>query len=181
MKILISGGCKNGKSYFAQKVAKYQNSENLFYIATMNPSDHEDFERVKKHRKDRAGWGFKTIERHVDIWDCIQNIDNDASFLLDSLTALLANEMFRENEIRLDAGDKICDELKAICSKAKNIVFVSDYIYSDAYIYDEVTENYRKSLAKIDRNAALLCDVVIEVVYGNLIFHKGKDEMCQWF
>ena len=42
MKIFISGGCKNGKSYFAQSLAKATCrgvGGPLYYIATMIPCD----------------------------------------------------------------------------------------------------------------------------------------------
>ena len=55
----------------------------------------------------------------------------------------------------------------------ENIVVVSDYIYSDAAIYDEVTETYRRALAFIDRQLAAVSDVVLELSAGNIIVHKG--------
>ena len=39
--------------------------------------------------------------------------------------------------------------------------------------YDEFTENYRASLADLDRALAEVCDVVIELCAGTVIFHKG--------
>ena len=56
MKIYISGGAKNGKSMFAQEIAKKLSSEgHLWYLATMEPRDNEDDARVLRHRKERAG------------------------------------------------------------------------------------------------------------------------------
>ena len=50
---------------------------------------------------------------------------------------------------------------------------VSDYIYSDAQRYDEITETYRKGLADMDRAMAAVSDTVIEVSAGQVIVHKG--------
>ena len=63
--------------------------------------------------------------------------------------------------------------LEALCNQAANIVFVSDYIYSDAVKYDAVTDSYRKGLAQLDRFLAKRADTVIEVSAASLIFHKG--------
>jgi hypothetical protein len=52
-------------------------------------------------------------------------------------------------------------------------VIVSDFIYSDAFLYDDFTEAYRRGLAFIDKKVAELSDVVIEVCAGNSIIHKG--------
>jgi adenosylcobinamide kinase/adenosylcobinamide-phosphate guanylyltransferase len=73
------------------------------------------------------------------------------------------------------AAEKIIAGLSQVISEMKNIVIVSDYIYSDAAIYDEMTEKYRKSLAEIDCAAAKSCDVVLEAAYTNITIHKGKE------
>ncbi len=175
MNIFISGGCKNGKSYYAQHLAKRQKPENgpLYYIATMEPADEEDRARILRHREERDGWGFATLERGRDI--AALDADFSGSFLLDSVTALLSNEMFRKDgTVDRTACIRIAEELSQLAEKSGNIVFVSDYIYSDAVKYDELTELYRKGLAWIDRVLAGKCDAVIEVSYGNIRLLKGE-------
>jgi adenosylcobinamide kinase/adenosylcobinamide-phosphate guanylyltransferase len=177
MKIFISGGCKNGKSYYAQHLAKAQQKANapLYYVATMRSADGEDDERIIRHRREREGWGFLTIEQPFGIEQILQKCDPGGSFLLDSLTALLANEMFLpDGSVNENAAEKIADGLIELMEAVEHIVVVSDYIYSDAYISDELTEKYRKSLAETDRAAAKACDVVLEAAYANVIVHKGK-------
>jgi len=178
MKIFISGGCKNGKSYYAQHLAKNQQNpgDKLYYIATMHPVDNEDGDRIKRHVKDRDGWGFETIEQPENINKILTKCDINGSFLLDSLTALLANEMFlSDGDINLNAAVKISAELTEVLNIVENIVIVSDYIYSDAELFDDLTDVYRKSLAKLDKVAAEKCDIVLECAYANIIFHKGRE------
>jgi len=177
MKIFISGGCKNGKSYHAQRLAKAQQTDLLYYIATMKPADPEDDGRIIRHKKERGGWGFETIEQPVDIENILDKCDCRGSFLLDSLTAVLANEMFPPPDytININAAGKIKDGLSRVMDKIKNIVIVSDYIYGDAAAYDETTEKYRRSLAEIDRFAAQNCDIVLEAAYTNVTAHKGGE------
>ena len=94
MKVLISGGCKNGKSGFAQQLAvKLSGNGARYYVATMIPYDGEDRARVEKHIADRAGMGFGTLEIGTDIARCLENGRN-GTFLIDSVTALLTNETF---------------------------------------------------------------------------------------
>lgn len=185
MIVYISGGCKNGKSSFAEQIAyNLKEKENpLYYIATMNPCDKEDNERIKKHIKQRERFNFKTIEINRNI-DNLENIcDLKGSFLIDSATALLVNEMFLENgDIIENAYLKVAQNLNYILNKMKNVVIVSDYIFSDTIKYDNFTEMYRKGLAFIDKSCAKYADVVIEVSYGNLKFFKGenlKEKLCQ--
>ena len=149
----------------------------MYYIATMNPVDAEDNERIAKHRREREGWGFTTIEQPFDIEKILLKCDCGGSFMLDSLTALLANEMFPPgSSINEDATCKISAALYGILEQIRDIVIISDYIYSDACIYDPLTAKYRKSLAQIDRITAGNSDLVLEMAYTNVIVHKGKYE-----
>ena len=175
MKVFISGGCKNGKSYFAQSLAKQIAEESggpLYYIATMIPHDDEDRARIRRHIEDRDGWGFETIERGRDIKRIFDKASENGTFLLDSVTALLANEMFDGGDVHTEAYLKIAEELEYAAGRASNIVFVSDYIYSDADIYDELSESYRGGLGYIDRALAGVCDRVTEVAYGQIFDYK---------
>ena len=178
MNILISGGCKNGKSYYAQHLAKRQAADHrpLYYIATMEPADEEDRARILRHQKEREGWGFTTLEKSSGIASLAA--DFSGSFLLDSVTALLSNEMFRrDGAVDREAYIRLAEELGQLSEKSGNIVFVSDYIYSDAIKYDELTELYRKGLAWIDRVLAKKCDAVIEVSYGNIQLLKDGENL----
>ena len=172
MSTFISGGCKNGKSFYAQRIAQ-QGGRPLYYIATMIPHDDEDQARIRRHRQERAGWGFETLECGRDILSCLDRADPRGSFLLDSVTALLSNEMFAPEGIHSDAHLALADDLAEFVRRAPNTVLVSDYIYSDAMLYDELTEAYRAALAHIDRRLARCCDNVIEIVSGQILLHKG--------
>ena len=172
MNVFISGGCKNGKSYHAQREAKRQaetGGKPLYYIATMIPRDEEDHARIRRHISEREGWGFETVECSRCITDILQDdsIDNDGIFLLDSVTALLSNEMF-DDEGRYDesAAERVKADLLGFAAATGNTVFVSDYIYSDAGQFSETVEAYRKGLAGADRALAAACDRVVEISAG---------------
>ena len=172
MSTYISGGCKNGKSFYAQRAAEACGRP-LYYIATMIPRDEEDLARIRRHRDERAGWGFETLECGRDILRCLDDADPRGSLLLDSVTALLSNEMFSASGMDEVAPARIADALEEFVRRASNTVLVSDFIFSDAMLYDEWTEAYRRGLASIDRRLAAACDNVIEVASGRFIVHKG--------
>ena len=177
MSTFISGGCKNGKSFYAQRIARAAGTP-LYYIATMIPRDAEDVARIQRHQQERAGWGFETLECGEDILTCLDRADPGGSFLLDSVTALLSNEMFDADGIHPDAPDRLVRELVEFVHRAPRTVLVSDYIYSDANLYDDWTEAYRRGLASIDRALAEVCDNVLEVVHGQVIVHRGELPPC---
>ncbi len=183
MNIFISGGCKNGKSYHAQELARSMAQESnlpLYYLATMIPHDEEDDARIRRHLSEREGWGFDTIEQGEHICEALRTktvsgepVDPNGVFLLDSVTALLSNEMFREDgTIDFDAPKRLAEELINFARETGNTVFVSDYIYSDSFAFDDFTEPYRQGLALLDRTLAKLCDQVVEVTYGFKYLYK---------
>lgn len=180
MIVYISGGCKNGKSSYAEKIANNLREENkpFYYIATMISSDKEDEERIKRHIYQRKNFNFETVEIYKDIKNIEKVCNLEGTFLIDSTTALLANEMFLNNKQFIpNIYKKVAKDLIYIIKKMKNVVIVSDYIFSDSINYDEYTNQYRKGLAFIDKCCAAESDILIEVCYGNIIFYKGKEKL----
>ena len=180
MNMFVSGGCKNGKSMFAQQKAlelSRQKQVPLYYVATMIPADGEDDARIKRHRKERAGWGFETIEQGLDICKLLKRngVDSNGVFLLDSVTALLSNEMFANGIVDSDAGVRTANGLCEFAEKTGNTIFVSDFLYGEMTMYDDITETYRRFLAQIDRQLAAVCENVVEYSYGIPLYYKeGK-------
>ncbi len=177
MIIFITGGAKNGKSTLAQNLAVQLAQGGIhYYVATMIPSDEEDRQRIRLHLEDREGLGFETLECGRDLMSCLEHADPNATFLLDSTTALLMNELFPDPvscDMDLDAPRRCKEAVLSFAGTVRNLVVVSDFIYSDAERYDQVTETYRRGLASIDRALAAVSDTVLELSAGNIIVHKG--------
>lgn len=183
MNILISGGCKNGKSSYAQNISislaektsqvsdeKIGKSPSLIYFATMIPHDGEDCARIQKHRCDRKDLGFQTVECGKNISETAKKLEKGCIILFDSLTALVANEMFdgrtdfhfsKTEEDRIIR--KLQEELEMLMKQASSVIFVSDTIFNDGKIYDETTELYRKILSISEQFIAKKSDTVVEM------------------
>ena len=176
MTVFISGGCKNGKSTYAQTLAKeLAAGVPLYYVATMIPHDGEDDARIARHRNERAGWGFETLEQGRDLCALLEKSDTKGIYLLDSITALVANEMFgADGSMNENAGRRVAADLTRFLKSVNGAVLVSDFLYSDAAVYDEWTEKYRRALALCDRTAAAICDRVLEVSCTGVTVHKGE-------
>ena len=101
-------------------------------------------------------------------------MDREGVFLLDSVTAQLANAMFGVGGYDEHAAEKVSNDLLRFAELSGNVVFVSDYIYSESRIFDDFTESYRRGLALIDRALAHKCELVCEVICGNVIARKGS-------
>lgn len=177
MILFITGGCKNGKTSIAEKIVYgLSDKKNIFYIATMIPSDEEDIIRIKRHIDERKNYNFKTIEIKKDTSE-LKTIEGFALF--DSLTAFLMNYMFFDTKNENTQND-LFEDIKPMLdniieNKNLNVLFISDYIYNNANEINGYTEQYMTNLAKMDKYVASKADVVMEVVYGNIKYYKGKE------
>lgn len=174
MHILICGGCKSGKSSLAQELAlRLSGGAEHFYVATMLACDDEDRLRIARHVENRAGMGFQTLEISRDIAQCLKDGRAGGTFLIDSVTALLANEMFHDGGVDSAAEARTQAGLMQVIKQAKNAVFVSDFIFSEATHFDALTEEYRRALGALHCALANACDSVIEMCAGTTLVHKG--------
>ena len=166
MIVLVTGGSGCGKSTWAEKLIASLPDEKRIYIATMQVYDEESVRRVARHRAQRADKGFRTIECEKDLASA--DIEEGSIVLLEDLVNLMANEMF-------DGGDveRIVPALKALASRCRHLVMVTNDVFSDGVTYAESTQEYLRVLAEINRQAAALADCVVEVVYSIPIAVKG--------
>ena len=138
--------------------------------------DDEDRARIERHRRERQGLGFRTIECGRDIDREIEG--REGVFLIDSVTALLSNEMFRnDGTVDAEASIRISERLSALVKNHDGLIFVSDSIYCDGGNYDELTKGYIEGLAIIDKALAKVCDSVIEMTFGFPIEYKEVAEI----
>ena len=169
----LSGGSKSGKSMLAQRIAKRLPAPH-YYLATLRPTDAEDRAIVSRHLKERDGWGFATIECERGILSALDLAPQNGTFLLDSVTALLANEMFRpDGSVDRSAGKRVADELCRFAELSENAVFVADFVFSDGRDYGSLTETYREALGLVGVQLAQVCENVAELSAAIPIWYKG--------
>lgn len=167
MIILLTGGSGCGKSTYAEKLIRRMPREKRVYIATMQVFDEESVKRVERHKAQRADMNFETVECPMNLGNA--DIAPGSTVLLEDLPNLLAGEMF-------SGGDpaRILPQLKALCGMCANLVIVTNDVHSDGIRYEELTREYQRLLAEINRGAAALADAVAEIVYSIPVYLKGE-------
>ena len=168
MIVLVYGGGSSGKSAYAEDYVCQTQYKNKYYLATMSASDPESLERIKRHRKLREGKSFITLEESVDIVNAIDKIDSDSVVLLECMSNLVANEMFRDGQINSAdyCTSKILKDLHALEEKTGELVIVSNNVFEDGNEYDEVTKEYLRTLGKINSQISAMAEKSVEVVVG---------------
>ena len=171
MLVLITGGSGSGKSAYAEERVLGFGKARRIYIATMFPFDEESLKRIDRHRAMRRDKGFETVECYTDLLSA--EIPEDSVVLLECMSNLVANEMFQDNGAKENTVDAVLQGVKTLLSKARQVVIVTNEIFSDAVSYEEETKEYQKNLGKINQALAVLSDEVVEVVYGIPVYGKG--------
>jgi adenosylcobinamide kinase/adenosylcobinamide-phosphate guanylyltransferase len=92
--ILVIGGGRSGKSSFALDYVERLGGDRVF-VATAPVLDAEMAERVERHRAERAGRGWRTVEEQFALAAALDAADPEASMLVDCLTLWLGNLMYR--------------------------------------------------------------------------------------
>ncbi len=173
MFVLITGGCKNGKSRVAEKILTAYDVPR-FYIATMEPFGSEAAEAIARHRKIREGKNFTTIEKYTDISEI--KLPQGSGALLECMCNLCANEMFSAKE--QSPAEKILGDTKIFIKNVEIFVAVTNQIGSDGVKYSPETMEYIKQIGALNNGLAELADVVIEAVFGIPVLLKGDLPEC---
>ena len=169
MMTVVIGGSKCGKSGYAEKILDSFDGKKL-YIATMIPYGEEAQKAIERHRKMRRNKGFETVEKYTDL-DEIYLPENYA-VLLECMGNLLANEMFKNEEIT-DPTEKIIKGIESLKTQAQHLVIVTNNVACDGIDYERETMDYIHIMGDINRRMSELAENVIECVYGIPLAVKG--------
>jgi adenosylcobinamide kinase/adenosylcobinamide-phosphate guanylyltransferase len=91
--ILVTGGARSGKSDYALQLAQSLPGPRCF-IATCPVVDSEMDERIARHREERVGTGWQTVEEQTDIAAILRAHQNDPVCLIDCLTLWVNNLLY---------------------------------------------------------------------------------------
>lgn len=165
---LIIGGAGSGKSAFAEALCQRLSGERL-YIATMRTEGAESLARIERHRRQRAGFGFETLECPLALDKAA--IPAGANALLEDLSNLLANEMFSPGG---GGAEAVRRGLSRALSHCQNLTVVTNEVFSGGADYGAGTLAFLRELAALNRELAARADLVAEIVCGLPNVLKGE-------
>ena len=112
----------------------------------------------------RAEKNFETIECYTALNQ--RDFPEGANILLECMSNLVANEMFRQDPPEGDVADRIIQGVERLRRQARNLVIVSNEIFSDGCEYASETREYQRVLGTVNCLLAKMAEQVTEVVYG---------------
>ena len=172
MMTLVIGGAASGKSEFAEELVLNAGNLPRYYIATMQPFDDECRARIRRHREMRAKKQFTTVECFVNLEQV--TLPGRGVVLLECMSNLAANELYSPDGAGDDAVSSIQRGIRHLKSQCKELVIVSNEVFSGGSDYEGDTLRYLRVLAEVNRMLAKEADTVYEVVCGAPVCHKGE-------
>ncbi len=183
---LITGRPDSGKSFIAEDIAMNEEGGAVYYIATMKVMDEAGRLRVEKHREQRKGKGFVTVEAPMDILKVTERMENpkEAVVLLECLANLAGNELY-DNKERPWAGDientdenvfikTLTDDIEALSDRVKHLIVVTSEYTTDEES-DKMTRLYISLLNGLNRKVATIADSVVSTGDIWLKYERLKD------
>lgn len=172
MRALVYGGAGSGKSLYAETLAwRWAEGGPLYYLATMELSDEESRAKARRHRCQRRGKGFFTLE--IPRPQSLDGIPAGGVVLLEDLGNLCANTLFGPVPPTDACGvlDQFLMELEVHC---RGLVVVSNDLFRDGITYERETQRYLDLLARLHCRLASRYEQVTEIVCGLPITWKGE-------
>ena len=162
------GKSNTGKSLKAEELAMTFGLSHRLYVATMKVMDEDGEKRVQKHRKQRAGKGFETLEVPIKIAEVIPQIrePEDTVVLLECISNLVGNEMY-DNPDRAGMDEKafaeeITKDIRMLADSVSKLIVVSS-VYEAKDEYSEETLKYIRYLDATNEAIKKIADEIIEI------------------
>ena len=160
MLTLVIGPPDSGKSRFAEDLAVKSGCGKRYYIATMKVMDEAGKNRIRKHRAQRLGKGFITIEEPDDITAAVNDIDSpeDSVVLVECLANLVGNVMHK----RGDVIPAVIRQIRKLESEVCEVIVVTSE-YEPESSDDEETSIYKKLLNEVNITITKTADIVYDM------------------
>ena len=171
MMILLTGGAGCGKSHFAESLCMRFDGPR-FYLAAMQPHGAEGEARIARHRAQRDGKGFTTVERYTDYASLA--LPTRGTALLECVANLTANEMFAPDGTMTDPVETVLRGIDTLRAQCERLIVVTNDVGSDGIDYDPSTMAYIDALGAINAALAARADTVVELVAGIPLVLKGE-------
>lgn len=162
---LVLGGARSGKSRFAENLAREHGGPRT-YIATAEAFDDEMRQRIARHRDQRSGDGWQTIEAPLDPASALPR---DGLVLLDCLTVWLGNLMHHGRDLKAEVA-KLRAALEACPAE---VILVSNEVGLSIVPENAMARRFRDEQGLANQALAAISEKVYFIAAGLPLKLKG--------
>lgn len=165
----VLGGASSGKSAWAEAfVSRFDLAK--VYVATAEALDADIATKIKRHRRKRAGNGWRTIEAPHDLARNLAQIEPEEIGLVDCATFWLTNTMFTDRPWN-EALDELIDTIERCPAP---LVIVSNELGHGTEPLDATTRAYRRAHGEMNQKLAAISDLAVLITAGLPLVLKGQ-------
>jgi adenosylcobinamide kinase/adenosylcobinamide-phosphate guanylyltransferase len=170
--ILVTGGCRSGKSRFALEYANKHFRKKIF-LATATALDDEMKERIRAHQNVR-GSDWTTIEEPTEVARALTAVEPQSDLILiDCLTLWLSNlVMMGKEQAEILSETQAMTEL--IQEIPQSLIAVTNESGCGIVPANKVSREFRDLLGMVNQMLAACSDVVVWTVVGLPQVIKGE-------
>ncbi len=175
--VLVTGGCRSGKSAHAQKMAEGLPGRRAF-VATCPPLDDEMRARIRRHREarersqridDQMEW--HTIEEEIDLPGVVRGAQGYEVLLIDCLTLWVNNLMYEAEkegrQVEEAEVERRCRDLLSACAERPGaVIFVTNEVGMGIVPDNPASRRFRDLAGRCNEVMGAGADEVILLVCG---------------
>ncbi len=167
---LVTGGSRSGKSAFAQQLAESIDAPRLF-LATCPNFDAEMDDRVRRHRHDREGRNWQTIEEALQLTELLASRPAGETVLVDCLTLWISNLMYSAEQNHSEITEEnmifLAHQLGAAARHHQGqVIMVANEVGLGIVPDNPTTRRFRDLAGRCNQTIAALADKVFLVCCG---------------
>lgn len=175
--ILVTGGCRSGKSSYAQRRAEGLAGSRVF-LATCPEVDEEMAQRIQRHRQQRDSAIWQTIEEPLAVADAISKAKEYDTILVDCLTLWVSNLMFQNQsqEAAIDEDQvaaKSVELMEAAKAHPGTVIFVTNEVGLGIVPDNPLARQYRDLIGRCNQTVGRAADEVVFMCCGLPLTVKG--------
>jgi len=171
---LLLGGARSGKSALALRRAR-ASGEQVVFVVTGSPSDREMAARIERHRAERAGFHWTTVEAPVALEESIAGCPAGACVVVDCLSLWVANLLERGGDEEEILRRAVAAGRSAAAREAPTIA-VSNEVGMGVVPAHRSGRHYRDALGRVNAAWAEVAADVALVVAGRALRLEAGDE-----
>lgn len=168
--VLVLGGCRSGKSAFALRHAAGLGAGGTF-IATCPVLDDEMRGRIRRHREERRGLDWDTVEEETELAGAVAGCRPDGTVLVDCLTLWINNIMHYGDLAGKPPGEDDAAELAgrfvdAAMARTGTTVAVANEVGLGVAPDNALARRFRDMAGRVNQTVAARADEVYFMVAG---------------
>ncbi len=174
---LVLGGARSGKTRFAETLVLERartSGKQAVYLATAQAFDAEMADRIARHRDDRSGQGWRTVETPTDLVGAIGTLIAEAEetgrpppvVLIDCLTLWVTNLMMAERSVEAETATLLAFLETKTATSDIELIFVSNEVGLSIVPENAMARAFRDHAGRLHQAIAAFAGKVFLIVAG---------------